>query len=181
METNNLPDKQYSQNLVSGYTYETFFEKYYQNAEKTENRLKSIIDENELLMVPSKKRFEGKVYVFIEKTFSAGSSFALFSKNQGITLVGEEIGGSYCTQTGGYLIIYILPNLKKLALISFVKISRYTKDETVKKGIGIMLDIEIPITVKDFFKKKDSQLDYVIKQITRNNFYPTYCFISNSV
>ena len=116
MVTNNLPDKQYSQNLVSGYIYETFFEKYYQNAEKTENRLKSIIDENELLMVPSKKRFKGKVYVFIGgKTFSAGSSFALFSKNQGITLVGEEIGGSYCTQTGGYLIIYILPNLKKIS------------------------------------------------------------------
>ena len=53
--TNNLPDKQYSQNLVSGYTYETFFEKYYQNAEQLENRWKSIIDENELLMVPNKK------------------------------------------------------------------------------------------------------------------------------
>ena len=91
MVTNNFPEEQYSQNLVNGYTYETFFEKYYQNAEKTENRWKSIIDENELLMVPNKKRFEGKVYVLIgRKTFSAGSSFALFCKNQGITLVSKR-------------------------------------------------------------------------------------------
>jgi len=166
--TNNLPEEQYSQNLVNGYTYETFFEKYYQNAEQTENRWKSIIDENEPLMVPNKKRFEGKVYVLIGgKTFSAGSSFALFCKNQGITLVGEEIGGSYYTQTGGYPIIYTLPNSKIKVLISFVKISRYTKDETVKKGSGIMPDIEIPLTVKDLINKKDSQLDYVIKQINK--------------
>ena len=115
-----------------------------------------------------KKRFEGKVYVFIGgKTFSAGSSFALFCKNQGITLVGKEIGGSYYTQTGGYPIIYTLPNSKIKALISFVKISRYTKDETLKKGSGIMPDIEISLTVKDLINKKDSQLDYVIKQINK--------------
>ena len=166
--TNNLPEEQYSKNLVNGYTYETFFEKYYQNAEQTENRWKSIIDENEPLMVPNKKRFEGKVYVLIGgKTFSAGSSFALFCKNQGITLIGEEIGGSYYTQTGGYPIIYTLPNSKIKALISFVKISRYTKDETVKKGSGIVPDIEIPLTVKDLIDGKDSQLDYVIKQINK--------------
>ena len=117
-------------------------------------------------MIPNKKRFKGKVYVLIGgKTFSAGSSFALFCKNQGITLVGEETGGSYYTQAGGYPIIYTLPNSNIKALISFVKISRYTKDETVKKGIGIVPDIEIPLTVKHLIEKKDSQLDYVIKQI----------------
>lgn len=119
-------------------------------------------------MVPNKKSFEGKVYVLIGgKTFSAGSSFVLLCKNQGITLVGEEIGGSYSTQTGGYPIIYTLPNSKVKVLISFVKISRYTKDKTVKKGSRIMPDIEIPLTVKDLINKNNSQLDYVIKQINK--------------
>ena len=164
--TDSLPEEQYSQNLVNGYTYETFFKKYYHNTERTENGWKSTTDENEPLMIPNKKRFKGKVYVLIGgKTFSAGSSFALFCKNQGITLVGEETGGSYYTQAGGYPIIYTLPNSNIKALISFVKISRYTKDETVKKGIGIVPDIEIPLTVKHLIEKKDSQLDYVIKQI----------------
>ena len=114
--------------------------------------------------IPHKKKFEGKVYVLIGgKTFSAGSSFALFWKNQGITLVGEETGGSYYTQTGGYPIIYTLPNSKIKVLISFVKISRYTKDETVIKGSGIVPDIEISLTVKDLIDRKDSQLNYVIK------------------
>lgn len=166
--TNALPEEQYSQNLVNGYTYETFFKKYFQNFEKTENGWKSITDENEPLMIPNKKMFEGKVYVLIGgKTFSAGSSFALFCKNQGITLVGEETGGSYYTQTGGYPIIYTLPNSKIKALISFVKISRYTKDETVKKGSGIVPDIEISLSVKDLIDRKDSQLNYVIKQINK--------------
>ena len=30
-----------------------------------------------------------------------------------------------------------------------------------------MPDIEIPLTVKDLINKKDSQLDYVIKQINK--------------
>lgn len=166
--TDTLPEEQYSQNLVNGYTYETFFKKYYQNTEKTKNGWKSITDENEPLMIPHKKRFEGEVYVLIGgKTFSAGSSFALFCKNQGIILVGEETGGSYYTQTGGYPIIYTLPNSKIKVLISFVKISRYTKDETVIKGSGIVPDIEIPLTVKDLIDDKDSQLDYIIKQINK--------------
>ena len=76
--------------MVSGYTYETFFEKYYQNSGKTVNGWESTIDENATLMIPNKKKFKGKVYVLIRgKTFSAGSSFSLFCKNQGITLVGE--------------------------------------------------------------------------------------------
>ena len=167
--TSSLPEVNHSQNLVNGYTYETFFEKYYQNASKEENERVAITDENESLMIPNKKRFKGKTYVLIGgKTFSAGSSFALFCKNQGIILVGEETGGGYYTQTGGYPIIYTLPNSKIKILISFVKISRYTKDRTVKHGSGIVPDIEMTLTSKDLIDGKDSQLDYVVKRIHEN-------------
>lgn len=166
--TSSLPEMSHSQNLVNGYTFETFFEKYYQNALKKEKEWISANDENQPLMIPDKKGFKGKAYVLIGgKTFSAGSSFALYCKNQGITLIGEETGGGYYTQTGGYPIIYTLPNSKIKILISFVKISRYAKDETVKKGNGIRPDIEISLTVKDLIEGKDSELDYVTKRINK--------------
>lgn len=169
VKTSRLPEEPHSQNLVNGYTYKTFFEKYYQNATKKENQWILTTDENESHMIPNKKGFKGNVYVLIGgKTFSAGSSFALFCKNQGIKLIGEETGGGYYTQTGGYPIIYTLPNSKIKVLISFVKISRYTKDGTIKKGSGILPDIEIPLTIKDLIDGKDSQLDYVAKQINNN-------------
>ncbi|MBO6515041.1 MAG: hypothetical protein JJ975_00640 [Bacteroidia bacterium] len=164
-----LPEKQYSQNLVNGYTYETFFEEYYLNAEHIENRWIQSNDENEPLMTPNKKRYTGNVYVMIGgQTFSAGSSFALFCKNQGIPLVGEETGGGYYSQTGGYPIIYTLPNSKIQVLISLVKINRHVRDTTVKKGSGVQPDIEVNLTVEDLINGKDSQLQHVLKLI-RNN------------
>ncbi len=166
--TSQLPEKQHSQNLVNGYTYQSFFEKYYQNAPKKENEWTITTDENESHMIPNKKGFKGKTYVLVGgKTFSAGSSFALFCKNQGIKLIGEETGGGYYTQTGGYPIIYTLPNSKIKVLISFVKISRYVEDQTLKKGSGILPDIQIPLTIQDLIEGKDSQLDYVVKRINK--------------
>lgn len=164
--TASLPEEHHGQNLVNGYTYSTFFEEYYQNASKKGNEWVITTDENEAFMVPKKNGFKGKTYVLIGgRTFSAGSSFALFCKNQDITLIGEETGGNYYTQTGGYPILYTLPNSKIKVLISFVKISRYVKDKTLKISSGILPDARVPLTVQDLIKGSDSQLDYVINQI----------------
>ena len=167
--TSSLPEENHSQNLVNGYTYNTFFEKYYQNAPKKKNEWISTTDENEPFMVPNKKGFKGKTYVLIGgKTFSAGASFALFCKNQGITLIGEETGGNYYTQTGGYPIIYTLPNSKVKILISFVNISRFVNDKTVEKGSGILPDFRVLLTVQDLIEGRDSQLNYAVKRINEN-------------
>ncbi len=166
--TSTLPEKQYSQNLVNGYTYDTFFKKYYQNAEKHEKGWISLTDENEPFMIPNKKGFEGEVYVLIGgKTFSAGSSFALFCKNAGIPLIGEETGGGYYTQTGGYPIIYTLPHSEIKILISFVNITRFVNDTTVKKGSGVLPDIPVSLSVQNLIEGKDSQLDYILSQIKK--------------
>lgn len=167
--TSTLPEKRHSQNLVNGYTYETFFKKYYKNVGKKENKWLLMKDENESLMIPDKKRFAGKVYVLIGgKTFSAGSSFALFCKNEeDITLIGEETGGGYYTQTGGYPIIYNLPNSEIKVLIPFVKINRFVKDKTVKKGSGIIPDEEVYLTVQDLIQGRDCQLNHVLKEISK--------------
>ena len=60
--TDIFPEEQHSKNLISGDTYETFFEKYYQNSDKTVNGWESTIDENAPLMI-SKKSLKGK-YMF---------------------------------------------------------------------------------------------------------------------
>ena len=84
---------------------------------------------------PKQKKFKGEVYVLIGgKIFSAGSSFSLFCKNQGITLVGEETGGGYYTQLGGYPIIYTLPNSEIKILSSFVKLFDLPLIRLLKKG-----------------------------------------------
>lgn len=36
--TSTVPEKDYSQNIVNGYTYESFFQTYYEHAEKKGNR-----------------------------------------------------------------------------------------------------------------------------------------------
>ena len=64
-------------------------------------------------------------------------------------------------------IIYTLPNSKIKVLISFVKISRYGKDQTIEKGSGIVPDIEIPLKIKDLIDRNDSQLDYALKLINK--------------
>lgn len=117
-------------------------------------------------MVPNRKGFSGQVHVLVSgKTFSAGASFALFCKNANIPLVGEEIGGGYYTQTGGYPVLYTLPNSGIKILISFVKIDRFVVDKTIKKGSGIPVDVEVPLALEDLIQGKDGPLEYILKQI----------------
>lgn len=168
--TSTLPEEAYSQNLINGYTYESFFQTYYQDATKQGNQWVLTNDENEPLMTPNKRRFKGKTYVLIGgRTFSAGSSFALFCKNQGVPLIGEETGGGYHTQTGGYPILYTLPNSKMQILMSFVQIKRYVEDDSIMKGSGVPPDVTVSLTIDDLRNGVDSQLDYVLQQIANES------------
>jgi len=164
--TSVLPEKQYAQNLVNGYTYESFFAQFYSQAAAKDGRWVSQVDENEHLMVPHKKGYDGQVYVLIGgRTFSAGSSFALFCKNVGIPLFGEEAGGGYYTQTGGYPVLYTLPHSKLKILIPLVKINRYVSDPSVPAGSGVPPDREIQVKVHDLIDRKDGQLEAILEEI----------------
>ena len=46
-----------------------------------------------------------------------------------------------------------------------MKITRFTVDKTHKKGIGILPDAEVQLTVRDLIQGNDSQLYYVLRQI----------------
>lgn len=164
--TSSLPQSQHSRELINGYTYESFFETYFQQGVTEENRWSMYAPDNEATMLPMKKGFAGQVYVLIGgKTFSAGSTFALNCKNQAIPLYGEETGGGYYLHTGGYPVIYELPHSKINVMMSFVKVNKYVKDETVEKGRGVFPDIEVRRTVEDLLEARDGQLEYILNQI----------------
>lgn len=117
-------------------------------------------------MLPMKKGFTGQVYVLIGgKTFSAGSTFALNCKNQGIPLYGEETGGGYDVHTGGYPVIYELPHSKIKVMMSFVKVHKYARDKTVEKGRGVFPDVDIRWTVEDLLEARDGQMEYLLNEI----------------
>lgn len=166
--TSSLPQSKNSQEVISGYTYKSFFEKYFQNGLKQENEWVINAPENDSSMEPSKKGFKGKVFILIGgKTFSAGSTFALNCKNEEIPLIGEETGGGYYSHTGVYPVIYKLSHSNIKIMMSFVKVKKNVKDETLKKGRGVFPDVEVQLTVQDLIKGRDSQLDYVLKKIEK--------------
>lgn len=165
--TAQLPYQQHSREIIKGDTYKSFFEKYFQKGMKKENEWVISAPENEAAMVPLKKGFKGKVYVLVGgKTFSAASTFALNCKNQGITLIGEETGGGYYAHTGVYPVLYELPHSKIKLMMSFVKVNKYVKDKMVKKGTGVLPDVDLQLTIPDLIEGRDSQLDFVLKQIS---------------
>lgn len=164
--TNVLPQEKYIIHTMSDYT--EFFEMYFASAQKEDERWILTEDHAQAEMIPYKKPFKGNVYVLIGgNTYSAASAFALSAKNdKNITLVGEETGGGYYFHTAQYSALYELPNSKIMVRMPFVKIDKYVFDNSVPKGSGILPDKEVTLTVEDLIKGTDSQLDFVVKQIS---------------
>ncbi|RUA27959.1 MAG: hypothetical protein DSY77_16785 [Bacteroidetes bacterium] len=162
-----LPHEEYIIHTMSDYI--KFFEMYFVSAKGEDGRWLLKEDHAQAEMIPYKKTFQGKVYVLVGgNTFSAASAFALNTKNdQNITLVGEETGGGYYFHTGQYSALYELPNSKIMVRMPFVKIDKYVLDNSIPKGSGILPDIKVTMTVKDLIDGKDSQLDFIVRQISK--------------
>lgn len=162
-----LPHKEYSQEIMKESTYSSFFQKHFQNGSKTENEWSIYAPKTDPSMSPVKKGFQGNVSVLIGgNTFSAAATFALNCKNQGIPLIGEETGGGYYFHTGVYPVIYELPNSGIKIMMSFVKIKKHVKDNTLKKGNGVVPDFKVSQSIQDLMNKKDSQLNYALKLLS---------------
>lgn len=166
--TTTLPEKEYVIHSLSDYG--DFCENYFASAEKGADRWVLREDHARNEMTPYKKPYKGKVFVLIGGiTYSAGSAFALSAKNSSsITLAGEETGGGYYFHTGQYPALYELPNSKIVVRMSMVKIDHYVEDKSVSPGNGILPDFEVKLTPTDLMNGKDTQLDFIIKQIEKN-------------
>ena len=160
-----IPEKQYS---TRTYNEKEFLrDKYYNHPEYDGWKLN--FDDLEMMMVPDRDRFKGKVYILAGgSTISAGSALALLAKNDpNILLVGEETGGGYYSHVGQFPVYYELPNSKIIMAISMEKINHYVKDTSLPKGFGVIPDRAITLSVEDLIEGKDSQLDYILKLIKK--------------
>ncbi|HAA15887.1 MAG TPA: hypothetical protein DCE41_30920 [Cytophagales bacterium] len=166
--TDQLPRQEHLIHAMSDYS--DFFDMYFGEAKQEDGRWVLTNDHAQAEMLPQKKPFRGAVFVLIGgNTFSAASAFALNAKNAPhITLVGEETGGGYYFHTGQYPAMYELPHSKIRVRMSFVRVDKFVQDTTVPQGSGILPDHKVSLTVKDLMAGTDSQLDYVLNMINRD-------------
>lgn len=165
-----LPNKAFSKEVLQGSNFDSFFKNHFSHSPMEDGRWAIHAPKEESLMTPIRKGFKGKTHVLIGgKTFSAAATFALNCKNQGIALYGEETGGGAHFHTGGYPVVYELPNSKIKFMIFLVKVNKKVRDGSLKKGMGVLPDFQIDLSVQDLMLKKDSQLHYILDQINSHS------------
>jgi C-terminal processing protease CtpA/Prc len=111
--------------------------------------------------------FSGKIYVLINGgSFSASSIISAQLKSlKNVTFVGEETGGGANQTTAGRMPIYEMPNSKLKFSVLLMDIRPTHKSELF--GRGIMPDVEIKNTFKDWIENKDPQMDWIEKDIEK--------------
>jgi len=116
-------------------------------------------------ILPNRNHFDGKVYVIINgPTFSAA---ALLAANLQVTshaiLVGEETGGGRNGCIAGVYQASFLPNTKlffRFGLYQFI-----VRPQVNQKGRGVMPDIPIVYTIKDYLSTRDLEREWIDNDI----------------
>ena len=120
---------------------------------------------------PQKYLFTGKTYILISgNVFSGGALFsALVRDKTDAIFVGEETGGGYYRHTGTIPLFYELPNTGVVFSIFLVINEQDVDQKLVPDGRGIIPQIEIYPTVKDFVEGKDTVMDFIKTKIANTN------------
>ena len=118
---------------------------------------------------PKKNLFSGNIYILISgRVFSGGSVFcALVRDKSNAIFVGEETGGGYYRHTGTIPLIYELPNSKIAFCISIVVNEQDVDQKLYPNGRGIIPQIKIHQTIKDFVDDRDTALNYIKEVLTK--------------
>ncbi len=118
---------------------------------------------------PNKNAFNGKVFVLINGgSFSASSIITSKLKNdKRIVLVGEETGGANDGTVAGFYSYQKLPNSKIDLPIGLLLVQPNIEFTHTKKGVTP--DITVTETMEDIIEKKDPQLEWVKKEIAKEN------------
>ena len=125
-----------------------------------------------LVWKPNKNAYKGRVILLIDPfVASAASLFGCMVKSDTNTIVvGEESCGGYHGHTGHIPVGYKLPHTKISFSFSIVDLEQDVEqlpDEIY--GDGIVPDIKVIQTFADFLNQKDTQLDYVLNMLKREN------------
>ena len=123
------------------------------------------------LQYPKPNRFKGQVYILMNhRSASTTSEFVAVCKSNKVgILAGEESGGAYEGGNGASFITMTLPHSK----ISVSTPLMYYQNAVVPvalKGRGTIQDYEVPETVDDMLKGRDTVTEWVKERIRKNSF-----------
>lgn len=120
---------------------------------------------------PKSPKFTGKLYLLInENVASAASHFVSLVKAYAtnLTIVGVETVGGYYIHNGHIPLVFELPNSKIKTQFSIVNVIQDAPEKPDQpEGRGIIPDYEVWPTLNDFFKHKDSQLEFALDLIEK--------------
>lgn len=120
---------------------------------------------------PNKNAFKGNIYLLVSPAVaSAGSLFAaMVAGNENTITIGEETMGGYYGHNGHTSLTYKLPKSKIEIRFSVVNLEQDVPVQTNQYyNRGIIPDLEISQTYQDFLAHKDTQMEYTLELITRN-------------
>ena len=151
------------------------FNRYFQKRFPTEKDGKYYISKetNEMkVREPNKNAFTGNIYLLISpRVASAGSLFsAMVAGNENTITIGEETMGGYYGHNGHTSFEYILPKSKIGIEFSIDNI-----EQDVPKKInqfynrGIIPDYDVTQTYEDYLNQKDTQMDFTLDLIKKND------------
>jgi len=117
------------------------------------------------MYLPHRNRYKGKVYILTGGySFSATSMFLASVKGQpNVTIVGEESGGGYYGNNGGFIPDIILPNTKVRVRLPLYRI--VNNHLLPFNGRGVPADIEVKPTYEDIRKNEDPKMKKTIELI----------------
>ena len=118
---------------------------------------------------PNELNYNGKLYVLINgNSFSASSLLSTHLKaTKRATFVGEETGGAYNGTVAGIYKLYQLPISKIKVRMGLMQIEAPQKQNP--DGYGIKPDFEILCNLKDIQSNIDTELEWVLKDIYRQD------------
>jgi C-terminal processing protease CtpA/Prc len=130
------------------------------------------------IVMPAKYAFDGKIIALTSNNNSSGSTnlLSVIHSTGRATLVGEKTGGSAEGPTAGVLFTLKLPESKITTRIPFFQYKNNVNSFT--KGMGMLPDIEAPMTVKAFLASKDPAFEAALYLDKRGSIAELQCLAS---
>ncbi len=130
------------------------------------------LSEDHTIRKPNKNAFTANIYLLISpEVASAGSNFgSLVASNKNTVVIGEESAGGFYGHNGHTPISYILPKSKIKTTFFVVNLEQYVIEKTNQiHNRGIIPDIIVSQSFEDYLDHKDTQMNYVLDLINKNN------------
>jgi C-terminal processing protease CtpA/Prc len=122
------------------------------------------------LIEPALERFTGNVLVVVNNEVnSAASYFASLVKNSGRgKIIGDETRGGSYMHNGFSNVVYKLPNSRIEFAFSVANVVHSFADKK-DYGRGVVPDYSKPSSIQDFKKNNDTQLNFILDSLIKNN------------